>query len=194
MTPRHPLASVPTTFPTKSSSNSPAPRAASSSPKTPAISPPSRPAPSSWSAKPGGHPTPPPPNSPPLSTAGPQPTHTPAPGPTGFPPNSAERIGPPARLPRHRGVLKAFGGLAGGDEHGVPDRRERWGVGEVEAGHLFDRHLVPQGDGEGVDALAGVLATHDLGAEEPSGTTFDDQLRSHAAGAGEVVRPRRGLD
>src|SRR5581483_4131179 len=98
-----------------------------------------------------------------------------------------------AGLPGRRGVLKAFGGFAGGDEHRVPDRRERRGVAEVEAGHLFARHLVPHGDGEGVDALTGVLAADDLGAEQPSGSTFDDELRSHAARPREVVGPGRGL-
>src|SRR3954465_1807675 len=64
------------------------------------------------------------------------------------------------------GGLHRLPRLSGGDQNRVPDRRERWGGGQVEVEHLVDVHLVPQRGGEHIDALGRALPSHDLRAQQ----------------------------
>ena len=74
-------------------------------------------------------------------------------------------------------------GLAGDDGHGVPHRRERRGVGEVELGDVDHGH--PGGDrrGDRVDPLGGPGAADDLGAEDPAGPPLGDHADRHLVAA-----------
>src|SRR3954447_18735826 len=77
--------------------------------------------------------------------------------------------------------------LARGDEHRVPHRRERRGVGEVQREDLVDGHLVPDADGQRVDPLGRALLTDHLGAERPAAAPLGNHLDPDRLGAGEVA-------
>ncbi|ELU61284.1 hypothetical protein PCS70012_02298, partial [Streptococcus pneumoniae PCS70012] len=90
--------------------------------------------------------------------------------------------------------LDGLPGLARGDEHRVPHRGERRGVGEVDVEQLFHRGLVPQRHGEHVDALGRAFFPDDLGAEQPSGAAFGDEFGADGFGPGVVAGPGGGVD
>lgn len=73
--------------------------------------------------------------------------------------------------------------FAGGDEHRVPDRGERRGVGEVGIHQVVDACLMPQGHGEDVDAFGRTFLAYHLRAEQAPGAALGDDLGADRLGS-----------
>src|SRR5215472_4684429 len=79
-------------------------------------------------------------------------------------------------LPGGSRLAHSGGGFPCRYQDRIPDRGERWGVGEVQGGHVFDRHPVPQRRCGRVDPLGRPLVADDLHSQQKSAEAFGDHL------------------
>ncbi len=92
------------------------------------------------------------------------------------------------------GARGALRGLARGEQHRVPDGRERRRVGEVVGGELVGGRAGVQRRGDDVDALGDALAADELPAEQAARAALGDELDPQRLVAGVVARAREVRD
>src|SRR6204780_654873 len=97
-----------------------------------------------------------------------------------------------ALSPAGAGRAPCPGGLPCRHENRIPYRRERRSVGEIQGGHLFYRHPVPQRCRSRVDPLGRSLLADDLHSQQTSSAAFGGHLDVHPLGAREVAGLRGG--